>query len=341
MAYRSRTVSKQKKDKVRLPDYMTRTVVIWGLKDEEKQAAFVQDIIAVHARITKITIIKRKPAIKVQFRTTDDAIKIRSNRKLLKQWPHLYMKYGRDQNKDMKRPDNEQPDEEVDELTNLAESFKLGGAAESIASSQVELDELDEMSVTDASEKAQLMRKLKEHQEMQKQIQEEMDTQSLATTVPPLPSQMTFTVPENEQIKLVDVLNEELIDNELMNEESTSIKCRFALLSPAAWVNWIKGQIGLEPSKMDVHVNKDDSKIYIRFFTLAESRMIDDAFDGVLYIKTPENIEKHLGEKSLTEIICNVPLSPTELTTDDETKRTRQGLKDALRQSFAKFSTSS
>ena len=42
MAYRSRTVSKQKKDKVRLPDYMTRTVVIWGLKDEEKQAAFVQ-----------------------------------------------------------------------------------------------------------------------------------------------------------------------------------------------------------------------------------------------------------------------------------------------------------
>ena len=56
----------------------------------------------------------------VQFRTTDDAIKIRSNRKLLKQWPHLYMKYGRDQNKHMKRPDNDQPDEEVDELTNLA-----------------------------------------------------------------------------------------------------------------------------------------------------------------------------------------------------------------------------
>ena len=33
------------------------------------------------------------------------------------------MKYGRDQNKDMKRPDNEQPDEEVDELTNLAGTF--------------------------------------------------------------------------------------------------------------------------------------------------------------------------------------------------------------------------
>ena len=56
---------------------------------------------------------------------------------------------------------------------NLLGSFKLGGGAgaESIASSQVELDELDEMSCTDASEKAQLMRKLKEHQEMQKLIQ--------------------------------------------------------------------------------------------------------------------------------------------------------------------------
>ena len=81
---------------------------------------------------------------------------------------------------------------------------------------------------------------------------------------------MTFTVPESDQIKLVDVLNEELIDNELMNEESTSIKCRFALLCPAAWITWIKGQLGLEPSKMDVHVNKDDSKIYIRFFTLGK-----------------------------------------------------------------------
>ena len=30
------------------------------------------------------------------------------------------MKYGRDQNKNMKRPDNDQPDEEVDELANLA-----------------------------------------------------------------------------------------------------------------------------------------------------------------------------------------------------------------------------
>ena len=63
---------------------------------------------------------KRFSTNKVQFRTIDDAIKIRSNRKILKQWPHLYMKYGRDQNKNMKRPDNEQPDEEVDELADLA-----------------------------------------------------------------------------------------------------------------------------------------------------------------------------------------------------------------------------
>ena len=69
--------------------------------------------------------------------------------------------------------------------------------------------------------------------------------------------------------------------------------------------------------------------------------MIDDAFDGVLYVKTPENIEKHLGEKSLTEIICNVPLSPTELASNDDTVKVRQGLKDALRQSFAKFSNTS
>ena len=79
---------------------------------------------------------------------------------------------------------------------------------------------------------------------------------------------MTFTVPEADQIKLLEVLNEELIDAELMNEEASSIKCRFAVLSPAAWVNWIKGQIGLAPQQQDVHVNKDDSKVFIRFFTL-------------------------------------------------------------------------
>jgi len=332
--YRQRTVSKQKKDKLRLPEYTTRTVVIWGLKDEEKSASFIKDIISVHARIVKITIIKRKPAVKVQFRTIDDAIKIRSNRKILKQWPHLYMKYGRDQNKNMKRPDNEQPDEEVDELANLAGSFKLGPAV-------VENEDLEEMSVADdMSEQQLLMQKLKEQQELQKLIQDEMDTQSLATTVPPALSQITFNVPEQDQIKLLEILSDELIDTELMNEESGSIKCRFAILTPAAWINWIKGQIGLDITKNDVHVNKDESKVFIRFFSLAEARMIDDAFDGVLIIHTPDHpTDMNFAKSGLTDIMCNVPLTPTELTTDEQTKETRQKLKNALRQSFSKFAS--
>jgi len=42
MAYRTRSVKKQKGDKVRLPEYKTRTVVIWGLKEEQKHAEFVK-----------------------------------------------------------------------------------------------------------------------------------------------------------------------------------------------------------------------------------------------------------------------------------------------------------
>ena len=79
--------------------------------------------------------------------------------------------------------------------------------------------------------------------------------------------QMSFTVPSSEQIALENILSEELLDNELM-DDSSAIKCRFAILSPAAWVNWVKGQIGLTIDKNDIHVNKDDSKIFIRFFTL-------------------------------------------------------------------------
>ena len=80
--------------------------------------------------------------------------------------------------------------------------------------------------------------------------------------------QITFNVPEEDQIKLLEILSDELIDTELMNEESGSIKCRFAILTPAAWINWIKGQIGLDIMKNDVHVNKDESKVFIRFFSL-------------------------------------------------------------------------
>lgn len=328
--YRTRTVLKQKKDKLRLPEYTTRTVVIWGLKDEEKQAAFIKDIISIHARIVKITIIKRKPAVKVQFRTIDDAIKIRSNRKILKQWPHLYMKYGRDQN--MKKNENEEPDEEVDELANLAGSFKLGPQT-------TEIDDLEEMSMTGTiAEQQLLMQKLAEHQELQRQIQDEMDTQSLATTIPP--SQLLYKVPEQEQIKLLDILSDELIDSELMNEESSSIKCRFAILTPAAWINWIKGQIGLDVTKNDTHVNKDESKVFIRFFSLAEARMVDDAFDGVLRISTPDQTAD-LVKTSLSEIVCQVPLSPKDLNDGDQTDEIRQKLKNSLRQSFSKFASKS
>ena len=79
---------------------------------------------------------------------------------------------------------------------------------------------------------------------------------------------ITFNVPEQDQIKLLEILSDELIDTELMNEDSGSIKCRFAILTPAAWINWIKGQIGLDITKNDVHVNKDESKVFIRFFSL-------------------------------------------------------------------------
>ena len=44
--YRQRTVSKQKKDKLRLPEYTTRTVVIWGLKEEEKSASFIKGFLS-------------------------------------------------------------------------------------------------------------------------------------------------------------------------------------------------------------------------------------------------------------------------------------------------------
>ena len=69
MSYRQ--VKKQKKDRIKLPEFQTRTVVVWGLNNEQKQAAFVRDIIQLHARIEKITIIQRKPAIKdaVFYRT--------------------------------------------------------------------------------------------------------------------------------------------------------------------------------------------------------------------------------------------------------------------------------
>ena len=51
-------------------------------------------------------------------------------------------------------------------------------------------DDLDEMSCVGESEEQRLMKQLKEQEAMQKLIQDEMDTQSLATTIPPCPSQV-------------------------------------------------------------------------------------------------------------------------------------------------------
>ena len=93
---------------------------------------------------------------------------------------------------------------------------------------------------------------------------------------------ITFNVPEQDQIKLLEILSDELIDTELMNEESGSIKCRFAILTPAAWINWIKGQIGLDITKNDVHVNKDESKVFIRFFSLGTDSKIFTLTKNVL-----------------------------------------------------------
>ena len=81
-----------------------------------------------------------------------------------------------------------------------------------------------------------------------------------------------FTVPENERINLEEILAEELLDNELMDGISTAIKCRFVILSPVAWVPWIKAHLGLDSDM--VHVIKDQSKIFIRLFSWSESRQV-------------------------------------------------------------------
>ena len=116
MAYRQ--VKKQKKDRIKLPEFQTRTIVVWGLTEEQKQAAFVRDIIQLHAKIEKITIIKRKPAIKVKFKTVEDAIRIRSCRKIFKNFPNIYLKYGKDGKTTSVAPSRH--DEDVDTLSSLA-----------------------------------------------------------------------------------------------------------------------------------------------------------------------------------------------------------------------------
>ena len=90
-----------------------------------------------------------------------------------------------------------------------------------------------------------------------------------------------FTVPEKDQINLDEILSEELLDNELMDGISTAIKCRFVVLSPVAWVPWIKAHLGLKSDM--VHVVKDESKIFIRLFSWSESRQVK--FCAILFDK--------------------------------------------------------
>jgi hypothetical protein len=140
-----------------------------------------------------------------------------------------------------------------------------------------------------------------------------------------------FTVSEKDQINLEEILSEELLDNELMDGISTAIKCRFVLLSPVAWVPWIKAHLGLTSDM--VHVVKYQSKIFIRLFSWSESRQvrfcalelqkvlitikIDDAFDGILLVNHNEATPDYTFEaKKLPEIKFNVPTNAKNNTFD-------------------------
>ena len=68
--------------------------------------------------------------------------------------------------------------------------------------------------------------------------------------------------------------------------------------------------------------------------------MVDDAFDGVLRISTPDQTAD-LVKTRLSEIVCQVPLSPKDLNDGDQTDEIRQKLKNSLRQSFSKFASKS
>jgi len=329
MAYRQ--VKKQKKDRIKLPEFQTRTIVVWGLSEEQKQAAFVRDIIQLHAKIEKITIIKRKPAIKVKFKTVEDAIRIRSCRKIFKNFPNIYLKYGKDGKTTSVAPSRH--DEDVDTLSSLADSFHLSTQADV----EVE-DDLEQMSVSGMSERGQLMKKLQIHSQMQKSMQDEMETASFISEKmgPPPPA---TAVAESNRIRLEEILAEEIIDNELMATSSANVvvKCRFAILTPASWLSWIKAHLGVGPEN-EVHLNKDESKIFIRMFTLAQGRQIDDAFDGVLLVQPGDQKPEFEHAKGLSEIIFHVPTAACPAGEDNST--CLANFRNALRQAFSKFSSS-
>ncbi|CBY30733.1 unnamed protein product [Oikopleura dioica] len=342
MSWRVDVKKPKKVKKQKLPTFFTRTVVVWGLTEEQKNAEFIKDTLSTQGRIEKITIIKKKPAIKVRFRHQDDAIKVRSNKKLFKDMSNIYLKYGKDEKSVSIAPNI---DDDLADLANLAGSFSFASASQETASTKsledsLMLDDAEEMSIaatsiTGLSERGALMKKLQKHSKIQENMQEEMEVASMISSkinaLPPTFNE--FTVPEKDRINLDEILSEELLDNELMDGVSTAIKCRFVLLSPVAWVPWIKAHLGLTSDM--VHVVKDQSKIFIRLFSWSESRQIDDAFDGILLVNHNEATPDYTFEaKKLPEIKFNVPSNAKNNTFDSEL---RNHFRNALRQSFAKF----
>lgn len=147
-------------------------------------------------------------------------------------------------------------------------------------------------------------------------------------------------VAEKDRILLDEILAEEIIDNELMSTNQTNVvvKCRFAILTPVAWLPWIKAHLGVTAN--EIHLNKDDSKIFIRMFSLADARQIDDAFDGVLLVQPGDQKPEFNHAKGMSEIIFHVPTTAVS-GAEAKTELLRNQFRHSLRQAFSKFSSSS
>ena len=75
-------------------------------------------------------------------------------------------------------------------------------------------------------------------------------------------------------------------------------------------------------------------------FSLAQSRQIDDAFDGVLLVQPGDDKSEFDIEKGLSQIIFHVPKTQA-ISAEESTLALRSQFRNALRQAFSKFSTSS
>ena len=145
---------------------------------------------------------------------------------------------------------------------------------------------------------------------------------------------------ESDRIQLGEILDEEIIDNELMfdSQSNVVVKCRFAILTPAAWLPWIRAHLGV--STNEIHLNKDDSKIFIRMFSLAQGRQIDDAFDGVLLVQPGDQKPEFEHQKGLSEIFFHVPNTACILDEGQNNSDLKNRFRISLRQAFSKFSSS-